>query len=545
MPKSLPSLIAPLFAVILLAGCARQESAVERSSDSAGAKAPPRKVLRCGNGAEPQDLDPQVVTGTPEHRLALTFFEGLVGADPQLNVTPGVAESWTVSDDGLVYTFHLRPDARWSNGEPLTADDCVASYQRMLTPALAAEYAYMLWHVVGAEDYNRGKLTDFSRTGFKAPDAHTLQLTLRQRTPFLLQAMNHHAWFPVPVATIRKFGGLGRKSTAWTRPENFVGNGPYVLKEWRPNQVIVAERSPTYWDHGRVKIEEIRFHPVELTATEERMFRTGQLDITYEVPLAKIPVYRRERPEVLRIDPYDGVYFYRFNVTRKPFDDARVRRALSLAIDRRQLVRDVTRANEQPAYHLVPRGIAGYVSRHSLHEDVTEAKRLLAEAGFPDGRGFPHVDLLYNTLEKHRVIAEALQQMWRRHLGIDIGLYNQEWKVYLDAQHTLNYQVQRAGWIADYLDPHVYFDLWQTGNLNNDTGWGDPEYDRLLASALNAPTNAERYEIYQRMEQILLDAMPIMPIYFYTYARLVHPRVQGFITTPLDNFPWKYADLGE
>lgn len=537
-----PRLAAALLLVTALFASCAKNSPAGGTGAAAGAH---RKVLRVGNGAEPQDLDPQIVTGSPEHRLASTFFEGLVNEDPQLNIIPGVAEKWDISDDGLVYTFHLRHDARWSNGRPITADDFIQSYKRMLTPALAAEYSYMLWHVVGAEDYNKGRLTDFSKTGFKALDPYTLQLTLHQRTPFLLHAMNHESWYPVPIEVIKKFGGLDKQSTAWTRPENFVGNGPYVLKSWRPNQMIVAERSPTYWDRDHVKIDEIDLYPVELADTEERMFRTGQLDITYEMPLSKIALYQKEHPKELRIDPYNGVYFYRFNVKRKPFDDVRVRRALALAIDREQIVRDVTRAGELPAYSLVPPNVNGYTSRNHLHEDVAEAQRLLADAGYPGGRGFPPVELLYNTLEKHRIIAEALQQMWRKNLGIEITLFNQEWKVYMDAQHTHNFQIQRAGWIADYVDPHVYFDLWETGNLNNDTGWGDPEYDRLLHSALNAPNDHDRYEIYQRMEKIFLDQMPVMPIYFYTYARLVNPRVKGFITTPLDNFPWKYADVDE
>ncbi|MSU23163.1 MAG: peptide ABC transporter substrate-binding protein [Opitutus sp.] len=532
-----PPFLLLAFALALLAtGCARKEA-----TTTAGT--PAKKTLRYGNGAEPQDLDPQTVTGAPEHRLFQALFEGLVSEDPQLNVIPGVAEKWEISDDGLIYTFHLRADAKWSNGVPITAGDFVQSYHRMLTPALAAEYAYMLWHVAGAKDFNLGKLTDFSRTGFKAIDARTLQLTLLHRTPFLLHAMNHEAWFPVPVATIQKFGPLASKRTPWTRPENFVGNGPFVLKSWRPNQLIVAERSPTHWDHARVRLDAIEFYPVELADTEERMFRAGQLDITYGIPLTKIAVYRRDNPAVLRLDPFDTVYFYRFNVARKPFDDVRVRRALALALNREQIVKSVTLGGEQPAYHLVPPNLLGYVSEHHFREDLTEARRLLAEAGYPDGRGFPKVELLYNTLEKHRVIAEAIQQMWRKNLGIDLTLYNQEWKVYIDALHNCNFQLARGGWQADYVDPHVFFDLWETGGGNNNTNWGSPEYDRLLHSALDAPNDAARYEIYQRMEKIFLDAMPVIPIYFYTYARLVSPRVRNFVTTPLDNFPWKYVDL--
>ncbi|MSU69696.1 MAG: peptide ABC transporter substrate-binding protein [Opitutaceae bacterium] len=543
MPKGVYILLAA--ATLLLAGCARKSRAAfanDGTTVAAGGATTP-KILRYGNGAEPQDLDPQVVTGTVEHRLILTFLEGLVSEDPNLNTIPGVAEKWALSPDGLVYTFYLRPDAKWSNGEPVTAQDFVQSYQRMLTPVLAAEYSYMLFHVVGAKDYSQGKLTDFARTGFKALDHRTLQITLRQPAPFLLHAMNHPAWYPVYLPAIKQAGGLDRRSTAWTRPENFVGNGPYVLKAWLPTQKIVAVRSPTYWDRARVKIEEIDFYPVELADTEERMFRTGQLDITNEVPLTKVAVYRREMPGSLHIDPYSGVYFYRYNVKRKPFDDVRVRRALALSIDRESLVKNVTLADETPAYHLVPPNLLGYNSRHAFQADTPEAKRLLAEAGYPGGQGFPRVELLYNTLEKHKVIAEALQQMWRKNLGIDITLTNQEWKVYIDAQHSHNFQFQRSGWIADYLDPHVFLDLWETDNGNNDSNWGNPEYDRLLHRALAAKTTEERYEIYQQMEKIILEEMPVMPIFFYTHARLINPRVKGYRSTPLDNFPWKYADI--
>lgn len=543
MPRRSSFVFALAAILLVVSSCAKKELGTRSVASTGSAPGTARKVLRYGNGAEPQELDPQVVTGAPEHRLVQAFFEGLVNEDPKLNIIPGVAEKWEVSPDGLVYTFHLRADAKWSNGEPVTAGDFLGSAQRMLTPSFGAEYAYMLWVVVGAEDYYQGRLKDFSQTGFKAPDARTYQLTLRQPTPFLLHAMNHEAWQPVPIATIKKFGGLETKNTPWTRPENFVGNGPYVLKSWRANQLIVAERSPTYWDRASVKVDEIDFFPVELAETEEKMFRANQLDITYEVPLSKIEVYRRENPAALRIDPFDTVYFYRFNVKRKPFDDVRVRRALAMAIDRESIVKDVLHGGEQPAYALVPPSVPGYVSENHFHEDVAEAKRLLAEAGYPDGRGFPPVELLYNTLEKHRVIAEAIQQMWRKNLGIDITIFNQEWKVYMDAQHTKNYQLERGGWQADYVDPHVFFDLWETGGGNNDTNWGNPEYDRLLHSALAAPNDPARFAIYQQMEKIFLDEMPVIPIYFYTYVRLVNPRVKNYFTTPLDNFPWKYVDL--
>lgn len=518
-------------------GCGKKQNG-SGNGDNGG-----RKILQFGNGSEPQDLDPQTVTGVPEHKLHLAFFEGLVSEDAQLNVRPGVAERWEVSPDGLVYTFHLRADAKWSNGDPVTADDFVQSFKRMITPSLGAEYSYMLWHIVGAEDYNNRKLSDFSQTGFKALDPRTLQLTLRQPTPFLLHALNHHAWYPVPIKVVEKFGGLERKSTAWTRPENFVGNGPFILKEWRPNQKIIAVRSPHYWDRASVKLDEIHFHPVELADTEERMFRTGQLHITNEVPLTKIAVYQRERADSIRIDPYCGVYFYRFNVKHKPFDDVRVRRALALALDRESLVKNVTLAGEKPAYSIVPPDTLGYVSRHAFKADLAEARRLLAEAGYPEGKGFPKIELLYNTLEKHRVIAEAVHQMWRQNLGIDITLFNQEWKVYMDALSQVNFQMSRGGWIADYVDPHVFFDLWQTGSGNNRTNWSSPEFDRLLHVALDSKDDKARFAVYQQMEKLFLEEMPVIPLYFYTHARLVSPKVKHYYTTLVDNFPWKDVDL--
>lgn len=537
MPKVLPALLCT--AVLLLTGCGRHNA-------ETGPDASSPKILRVGNGSEPQDIDPQVVQGNVEYRIILALFEGLVTSDPNtLEPIPGVAESWETSPDGLVYTFHLRADARWSDGKPVTAGDFVRSYQRILTPALASPYAYILFYVAGAEDYYRGKLADFAQAGFKALDDRTLQFTLRQPTPFFLHLLCYYPWYPVPVSVIEKFGGSNRRGSAWTRPENFISNGPFMLKEWRPNQEIVAIRSPTYWDRAHVKLDEIVFYPIENTETEEHMFRTGQLDITMEVSLSKIPVYQREHPDSIRMDPFYGTYFYCFNIKRAPFTDPRVRRAFALAIDRESLVKNVLLGGEQPAQHIVPPDIAGYNSRSQLTGDVPEARRLLAEAGYPGGQGFPKVELLYNTLEKHRVMAEAVQRMWKKNLDIDVSLTNEEWKVYLSDLQTRNYQLARFSWSADYADPHGFLDLWATDAGNNDTNWGNPEYDRLLRSSLGAKTVNERYEIYQRMEKILLDEMPLIPVYFYTQPRLISPRVKGYRVTPLDNYPWKFADLAD
>jgi oligopeptide transport system substrate-binding protein len=394
---------------------------------------------------------------------------------------------------------------------------------------------------VGAEDYNKGKLTDFSKVGFKAVDARTLVVTLNNRTPFLIEAMKHYSWFPVHIPTVEKFGGLARKGTAWTRPENMVGNGPFVLKEWRPNQRIVVTRSPTYWDRATVKHDSINFMPTESIDTEERMFRTGQVDKTNELPNTKIDTYKREFPESYRQEPYYGVYFFRFNVTKPPLNDKRVRRALALAIDRESIVRNVTRGGQTPAYNFTPPS-PKFKSEARIAGDLAEAKRLLAEAGFPEGRGFPQVSILYNTSENHRAIAEAIQQMWRTRLGVDIGLTNQEWKVYLDSQDTLAFDLARAGWIADYVDPNTFMDMWRTGGGNNDTGWSNATYDSLLDESAKVGSDAERFAIYQKLEAMLADEVPIIPLYFYTRVFAMNPKLR-FVPNVIDNRSWKYVEF--
>lgn len=500
-----------------------------------------QKILQVGNAVEPEEIDPQVVSGLYEARIARSVFEGLVREDGNEKIVPATAERWDISADGRVYTFHLRKNARWSNGMNVTAKDFVRSYERILSPLFAAQLADRLYWVVGAEDFNRGKITDFSLTGFKALNDNTLEITLNGPVPFLLRLLCRQEWFPVPMDVIQKVGTANRKGNRWSRPETFVGNGPFVLKSWRTQQKIIVARSTTYWDSGSVKLDEIHFHPDENANTEERMFRAGQLHITSMIPAAKIATYRKDTPAALRLDPVGSVYSYIFNVRRAPFNDVRVRRAFSLAIDRETLVRNVTQAGEKPAYHLIPPGLTGYAGHPSFESNVAAARQLLSAAGFSEGKGLPPIELLYNTSENHRAIAEAVQQMWRKNLGVAVTLTNQEWKVYLDTIHTSHaFQIARAGWIAE--DPHLLFDRWETGNTNNNAGWSSATYDQLLKDSLTA-TSDGRFEIYKQMEKLLADEMPVAPVYFATMPRLVSPKVLGFRTTLVDSYPWKDVDL--
>ena len=534
-----------------LAGCNKSDAPVTPGGEAkksdvkeAPSRVDGKMVLLRGNGAEPSDLDPQLVTGVPEHMILMGLFECLTGQDPKdLHPVPAVAERWEVSADLLTYTFFLRKNAKWSNGDPVTARDFYQSYRRILEPTLAAQYAYMHHIVKGAQDYNEGKLKDFSQVGYKVMDDHTFQITLVGPTPYFLSLINHTSWMPVHLPTVEKHGKAYERGSKWTRPENFVCNGPFMLGKWEVNQFISIVRSPKHWNAAAVKLDEIRFLPITDQATEERMFRDGKLHVTDTVPPTKIEVYQKNNPGHIRIDPYLANYFYRINVTKPPLDDKRVRQALAMAIDRESIVKFVTKAGQIPAYNMTPPGTAGYTFRSSGPATVSEAKKLLAAAGYPDGKGFPSVEILYNTQDTHRTVAESIQQMWKKNLGIEVKLLNQEWKVYLDSQRQLNYQICRAGWTGDYVDPNTFLDMWLTGGGQNETGWGNKEYDRLITEAGRTADAAARLELFQKAEAILMDEMPILPIYFYTRAHLISPKLKGWNPTLLDLHPYEHLSI--
>jgi len=498
-------------------------------------------ILLIGNGAEPATLDPQLATGVPEHHLFDALFEGLVATtvvNPDAN-GPGAATHWE-TQDFITWTFHLRKDGRWSDGEPLTAQDFLYSFQRILSPALGSEYAEMLYPMLNAPEFNKGEITDFSKVGAKALDDYTLQIILKGPAPYLPSMLKHYAWFPVPKHVIERFGKMTDRDTKWTRMGNLVGNGPYKLKEWRYTHSITVERNPHYWDAATVKLNEIHFIPIVSDATEERAFRDGQIHVTDTMPLSKVPEYREKHPDLFEENPLLSTYFYRVNVTRPPFDNKLVRKALALAIDREALIRNILRAGQKPATGFTPPGSGeGYVAPDILRFDPAEARRLLAEAGFPGGKGFPKFDVLINTLESHRTIAEAIQEMWKKHLNIPVGVLNQDWGVYLDSQQRLDYTVCRAGWVGDFLDPFTFLSIWQTGDGNNDTGWGNARYDELMQSSLRESDTARRMNILTEAETLLLDELPMLPIYWYVRNKLARPEVKGLRSSLLEHRCYK------
>ncbi len=517
--------------LLFTSGCGQRETQVNIAAKEG--------IMIVGNGAEPSGLDPQTITGIPERNITAAMFEGLTRNDPvTLEAEPGQAKSWEVTPDGLTYTFHLREGLTWSDGVPLTANDFYVSFRRLLSASLGSDNTDQLYDVLNAEAYHKGQLKDFSQVGFRVIDDLTLEIRLSHPAGFLLKTLGSRTWVPVPMHVLEKFGDPLIPGSPWTRPENMVCNGPFKLKEWKPNSYIEVERNPRYWNHDAVKLNGIRFIPMENQPAEEAAFRSGQLHKTERVPLSKIAVYRREAPEKLHIHPYSGVYFYNFNVNKAPFTDVRVRQALAMAIDRESLVRNVTLAGEIPAYHFTPEGISGYVSKARTKFDFDEARRLLAEAGYPGGKGMPPITLLYNTAENHRIIAEAIQQTWKHELGVDIQLENQEWKVYLDNMQQGNYQICRAGLIMDPYDPSQFLRVYTSDNGFNRTGWSDAEYDRLYDEVMNTADEAKRMELMQEMEKILTDAMPILPVYYYTNQYLMDPSVKGWADNLLSLGPY-------
>jgi oligopeptide transport system substrate-binding protein len=518
------------------AGCARRESPVERGNRD--------QTLHLGNGSEPKDLDPHVVTGVTEHNIISALIEGLVSEDPQSPApAPGVASHWDIGNDGKTYTFHLRPEAVWSNGDPVTAHDFVFAFQRILTPELGAPYAYMLYGLTGAEAFHRGATTSFADVGAQAVDPHTLELRLAAPIPYFLALLNHYSWYPVHPPTIRRFGNAAAGGSTWTRPEHFVGNGAFVLASWQPNKTIVVRKSPTYWNRERVALNAIHFHAIGDHQVEERSFRAGQLHVTSTIPMDRIAYYREKHPERIRIAPYLGCYYYLFNVTRPPLDDPRVRLALCLAIDREQLVTHVTKGGEQPAYHFTPPNTAGYTSEARLTGGIDTARRLLAEAGYPNGAGLRPLQILYNTSDAHGRIAQVIQQMWKQNLGLNVGLLNMEWKVYLDQTQRGDFDIARAGWIGDYVDPNSFLDLWVTDGGNNRARWSNRDYDAAIHAAANTTDSTARLRHFQRAEAVLLREAPILPLYFYVSKSLIQPSVRGWHDHVLDHHPYTHIHL--
>jgi oligopeptide transport system substrate-binding protein len=525
--------------LIFLIGCSENISPVDSGLE--------QQIYHHGNGSEPQGIDPHIVTGVPEHHILISLCEGLTIPNPNPKGSdgyiPGTAESWTISDDGKEYIFKLNKNAKWSNGDSVTAYDFVWSWKRILTASLGSQYPDMLYYLVGAYEYHNGEIDNFDEVGVKALDSHTLKVNLKNPTPFFIGLLSHYSTWPVHKETVLKFGDIDDRNGEWTRPGNFVCNGPFQLKTWELNNKIVVEKNPYYYDASMVRLNEIHYYPVSNVMTEDRMFRAGQLHLTSSMPTQKCPIYIEEKNPNLKIDPYMGTYFYRINTKNETLSDVRVRKALAYSIDRQLLVDKVTQCGQIPAYSFTPPGSNGYQPSTEIPYNPVLAKQLLTEAGYSPENPFPKLEILFNTNEGHRKVALAIQQMWQNELGIEVELVNQDWKVYLSREMVGDFQISRAGWIGDYEDPNTFLDLMRPNRGNNKTGWENMDFDALVEEANTINDQEKRYELLNKAEKILIDNMPIIPLYTYVRVYQLSPDVKGFNPHILDHHHPKFIYL--
>ncbi|MBL9202063.1 MAG: peptide ABC transporter substrate-binding protein [Opitutaceae bacterium] len=516
------------------AGCAKRE----RPAD-AGVRT---RTLLLGNQNEPATFDPHLVDSSTEVNIVAALFEGLTAFDEKTAAAvPGTAERWDVSPDGLTYTFHLRAHAKWSNGDRVTARDFVWSFERFLSPALASSYAYMLWPIRGAEAFTTGKSKDFSTVGIAAIDDATLRITLARPAPHILTILV--TVMPVHRASVEQAGGAGDRTSPWARPGRLVGNGAFTLVEWRPGARVVAGKNPHYWGAAQNRLESVTFFPVEKSDTEELNFRAGQLHVTFDMPPSKIPAYRAESPASLRLDPQLSTFYVNFNATKAPFTDARVRRALALALDRAAITRTVFTDARAPARTLVPPNCGGYTAPAGQRDDVAAARALLAEAGFPGGKGFPVLPLLVRNDAAMPKVAEVIQAMWQRELGVRISIEPSEQKTWIETQNSLRHLIAIRGWTADFPDPTNFLDPFRGGVAINSSGWTNPTFDRLLDQASAAIDPAARFALLREAEALLLDDAGLAPLYHGARTYLLHPAVKNWEPAPMGIHRYQLIEL--
>lgn len=494
------------------------------------------------NGNEPESLDPHIVTGVSEMRITKALFDGLIRLDPRdAKPIPALAERWEISPDGKTYTFHLRTNAVWSTGEPITSADVVWSWFRALNPATAGDYAGQLFCIKNAEDWYNGKLTNQTQVGIQAPDAHTLQVELISPLAFFLELCSFPTLAVVPRAAIETHGDR------WLHVNPLPTSGAFTLGAWRVNDKVRLLRNPLYWDATNTASAIIDVLPVGSPNTALNLYETGGADVVWDKDLvpAELMDVLVKRPDFHSFT-YLGTYFYRFNVTKPPFNDARVRRAFALATDKPKLINKLTRGAEVPARHFVPVGVANYSSPEGLSYDPVAARKLLADAGFPGGKGFPRMTYTFFSASGgarlHGKVAIELQQMWRDTLGIEIELRQIERKVFYSSQSKLDYEISTSSWIGDYNDANTFLDLFMSNSGNNRTGWKNDRYDALIREANQETDLQKRAEIFRKAETILIaEETPIVPLYFYAGFNYFDPaKIGGIWQNILDEHPMQY-----
>jgi oligopeptide transport system substrate-binding protein len=485
------------------------------------------------NGSEPT-LDPNLQTDTASTNVYVGLFEGLVQYDPKTSrAAPGVAEKWETSKDGLVVTFHLRKNAKWSDGHPVTAKDFVYGMQRMLSPKTGAEYAYFPAMVIkGAAEFNEDK-AGFDQVGYKAIDDYTLQVTLTGPAPYAIDMMAHSSFGPIPQWAVEKYGN------DWTKPGNIVSNGPYKLKEWKVQEYILLEKDPNYWDAKNVKLKSIKILPGDNDTTNYNMYKNGEVDWQHNIAVSKIDEIKLRKD--YQVSPQVATYYVSMNIARKPFDDARVRKAFAMAIDKKALVDKIAKGGQIPTDAIVS-AMAGYIPQKGAGYNPEEAKKLLAAAGFPGGKGFPAFTYVYNTTELHKSIAEYLQQTWKDVLGVECTIQNMEFKTLLDLRDKQrDFTVARNGWVGDYMDPNTFLELFISDSGNNCGNYKNPDFDGLIEKAKTA--GKDRMKVLQQAEAMLVTRdQAMIPLFNYVNQDMIDTaKWGGWYANPLGFHPWKYV----
>ncbi|NDV86503.1 peptide ABC transporter substrate-binding protein [Aurantimonas aggregata] len=490
--------------------------------------------LNLHNGGDVTSLDPQRLSGDWENRVSGDIFEGLMTEDAKAEPVPGQAESYTLSDDQLVYTFKLREDASWSDGEPVTADDFVFAFRRLLDPANAAEYAYLQYAIKNAEKINKGEITDPEQLGVRAIDDRTLEITLEQPTPYFLGSLTHYTAYPLPQHVLEEKGG------DWVQIDNIVTNGPYRPIEWIPGSHVLTEKNPEWYDSESLAIDGVKFFTLEDNAAALRRYRAGEFDIITQFPTDQYEWLEENLPGEAHVAPFAGLYYYVLNSSKPPFDDAKVRQALSMAVYREVIGPDILGTGELPAYGWVPPGMANYDgpdvkvdwSELPYPEKLEQAKALLAEAGYGPDKPLD-VTLRYNTDDNHKRVAVAIAAMWKP-LGVNVELLNTEVKVHYADLRQGDFEVARAGWLADYNDPDNFLNLLKSGVEMNYGRWVNPDYDKLLTEAAATTDMAARADLLKQAETLAMAETAAIPIYFYASRSVVSPKISGYEDNAFD-----------
>ncbi|HAZ0554698.1 ABC transporter substrate-binding protein [Enterobacter hormaechei] len=512
---------------LLTAGILCTSTATWAANVPAGTQLADKQELVRNNGSEPASLDPHKVESDVEFNIISDLFDGLVSVSPAGEIQPRLAEKWE-NKDNTVWTFHLRPGITWSDGTPITAEDIVWSWQRLVDPKTASPYASYpgSMRIVNGADIAEGKKAPES-LGVKAINDTTLEVTLTQPNAAFLAMLAHPSLVPIDKVLVGRFGDK------WTKPEHFVSSGAYKLSQWVVNERIVAVRNPKYWDNEHTVINKVTYLPISSEAADVNRYKAGEIDIVYTVPINQFAQLKKTLGSELDVSPQLATYYYQFNTTRPPFNDARVRKALNLALDKDIIAGKVLGQGQRPAWLISQTDIGGVKLQNPdyaswpMDKRIAEAKKLLAEAGFNDNHPLSF-NLLYNTSESHQRIAIAASSMWKKNLGVEAKLQNQEWKTMLDTMHTHNFDAVRYAWIADYDDAATFLNTFRTGDSQNTTQYSNPDYDRALANAAKSKTAEERGKFYQQAEDLLGRDVPAIPVYHYVRTHLVKPWVGGF-----------------